>query len=90
MCLKIYKNFGEIINIIELDNFTYGRVLNLGLLESTNKWVLSMSFKSIPLGKFFFNEVESLIIDSKFHIDGIEGLSLKVSYKKALDFFRFI
>jgi hypothetical protein len=69
--LSIYSNYIESVRIKRLDEFSYGRALNLGMSFCKNKYVLVMSSHCLPLGTHFFKQISELLLSTTQEVAGI-------------------
>jgi glycosyltransferase involved in cell wall biosynthesis len=47
-CIEIYKKYN--VEIVTIENFSYGGAINLGMSRVKNEWVFLISSHCIPLG----------------------------------------
>ena len=68
--------------IITIENFTYGKAINLGIENAKNDLVLLLSSHAIPVGKsFFINSIKEFIPNSK--LAGIRYINSYSNYVRA-------
>ncbi|WP_337967347.1 glycosyltransferase [uncultured Flavobacterium sp.] len=80
--LEIAKKYN--CKIINIDNFSYGRAINLGIEASVSKYVLLLSSHSIPIGKSFFkNTLEEL--HKNDNIAGVRYINSIENYNRAIE-----
>jgi len=80
--IEIAKKYN--CKIINIDNFSYGRAINLGIEASVSKYVLLLSSHSIPIGKNFFkNTLEELYKND--NIAGVRYINSIENYNRAIE-----
>lgn len=76
--IQVYQEFQ--CTVVHIVDFTYGRAINMGMKSALNNWVLVMSSHCLPVGEYFFKEIESMI--DKYDRDGnLAGLRLMMISK---------
>ena len=70
--------------IVEIDKFTYGKAINLGIETAKNNYILLLSAHAIPVGKSFFaNAMKEFKINDS--IAGLRFINSIENYKRALN-----
>ncbi len=69
--------------IVNIEKFTYGKAINLGIRESKNDYVFLLSSHSIPIGKSFFKNSIQFIKDKK-DFAGLRFINSIENYERAI------
>lgn len=77
---EIAVSFG--CRVINIEQFSYGRAINIGLKEAKSNYVLLLSAHAIPIGNDFFKSSVRLIESSK-NIAAIRYINSFENYKRA-------
>ena len=79
--IAVAKEYG--CRIITIENFSYGRAINMGIEAAANSCVLLLSSHAAPMGKSFFkNSLEVFKTDSR--VAGIRYINSIENYKRAV------
>lgn len=79
--VKVATSFG--CRIVEIEDFSYGRAINLGVKEATQPWVLLLSAHALPIGDSFFKQSLNNI-HQVAELAGIRYINSGANYKRAL------
>ncbi|MEI7507992.1 MAG: glycosyltransferase family 2 protein [Flavobacterium sp.] len=80
--IEIAKKFNCVI--VTIDNFTYGKATNLGIMHAKSKYVLLLSSHAVPIGNSFFKNSFQAINNSN-SIAGIRYINSIENYNRALE-----
>lgn len=69
--------------VITIDNFSYGRAINIGIQASISKYVLLLSSHAIPVGANFFKNT-LVALKSANNIAGVRYINSIENYKRAI------
>lgn len=80
--LEIAQEFG--CRIIQIDKFSYGGALNLGISEAKSNFILLLSAHAIPVGKGFFkNSLETIRVSE--NVAALRYINSFQNYKRAIE-----
>ena len=84
--LAIAKKYN--CRIVHIDQFSYGKAINLGIQAAKNNYILLLSAHAVPIGQSFFKNSLSLL-NSKKNIAGLRYINSYANYDRSLnnDFF---
>lgn len=80
--VEIAKQFN--CKVVLIDNFTYGRAINLGIENSNNNFILLLSSHAIPVGKSFFKQALKAVKGDD-SIAGVRFVSSIEDVKRAIN-----
>lgn len=69
--------------IVNIENFTYGKAINLGIRESRNNYVFLLSAHAVPIGGSFFKNSIQFIKDKK-DFAGLRFINSIENYERAI------
>ena len=69
--------------ILTIDKFTYGKAINMGILEAKNNYVMLLSAHAVPIGKSFFKNSIRFIKDKK-DFAGLRFINSIENYERAI------
>jgi glycosyltransferase involved in cell wall biosynthesis len=70
--------------IVTIDEFSYGKAINLGIKEAKNDFVLLLSAHAIPIGNSFFKNSMQFISDKK-DFAGLRYINSIENYERAIE-----
>ena len=79
--VEIAKKHG--CTIVTIEDFTYGKAINLGIEQATNDCVLLLSAHAVPVGNYFFKSFYETF-QSNPKIAGIRFINSYRNYKRAI------
>lgn len=80
--LEVAKQYS--CRIITIDNFTYGKATNLGILNARSQFVLLLSAHAIPIGNSFFENSIKVLKENSL-IAGLRYINSYKNYIRAID-----
>ncbi|AOW08125.1 glycosyltransferase family 2 protein [Flavobacterium gilvum] len=79
--IKVAKKYN--CKVVNIEQFTYGKAINLGIRESKNNYVFLLSSHSIPIGGSFFKNSIQFIKDKK-DFAGLRFINSIENYERAI------
>lgn len=80
--LRIAEKYG--CKIVTIQDFSYGRAINLGMETATSHFVLLLSSHAIPVGSCFFKSA-MIALENSSNIAGIRFINSIENYYRALE-----
>ncbi|WP_264566714.1 glycosyltransferase family 2 protein [Flavobacterium sp. N3904] len=80
--IEIAENFN--CRIVMIDDFTYGKAINLGISTANNNLILLLSSHAVPVGNSFFkNSIAEFAVNPS--LAGMRYINSYANYKRAID-----